>query len=80
MLSLEKIVALENFVPFPVEIPRQVEIVREKHRKPQVDVTPKAKTRGELVLTGWQILVGLMVSFGAVLLLTWGTVWFLFER
>lgn len=80
MTSLEKIVALENFIPFPVEIPRQIEIVRKELRKPQVDVTRKAKTRGELALTGWQILVGLMVSFGAVVLLTWGTVWFLFER
>lgn len=79
MASLEKIVALENFVPFPVEIAPQIEIVREKRREPEI-VARVAATRGELVLTGWQIMVGLMVSFGTVVLVTWATVWFLFER
>jgi hypothetical protein len=81
MASLEKIVALENFVPFPVELPRQIETSREVRREPENGVvTQSAATRGELVLNGWQIMVGLMVSFGAVVLITWGTVWFLFER
>jgi hypothetical protein len=80
MASLEKIVALENFVPFPVEISTQIESTRERSRKPEVSVATRAATRGEVVLTGWQILVGLMVSFGTVVLVTWATMWFLFGQ